>query len=358
MAVSPARLPRAAPARAAVVLLALAALLPACRGSGLGAGAPPGPERPVRRTGGPRTPQPFGGTDPAALGLVRVEDLLWMPAADAARWGGGGAGVLPDPSAPAGEGLALRTDTVVLTTDVPAVEALPLVRDAEREVRGLIAAYGEALDLRLPASPIRVVLYAHRSDFEVALACCVPEPTGWNAFYDVVSGTVRVCAEPAARAPLPVLADLRHELAHAVLDLSAPAEVPHAAIVRGVCFWLWEGFAVFTETHPGGWDAPADALGGQRWARFRARWAEGRTTPLGAFFRLDQRQFEGHHYDQLDVLMSLLMGDADLRARTLSLLRHLLRGDVATHDVERDLGHPLPVLEAAWKAWLAARGLV
>ena len=341
---------------AALVLLLGTPAAAGCRGPALEGRTTVAPRRPPRRTSGERVPRPFGGADPATLGLTRV-DGVWLVQEDASRWQPGGVRVLPLPSSPPGEGLALRTDHVLLSTDLPAVRALPLVQAAQREVEGLMAAYGEALDLRLPAAPLRVTVYALRTDFEVALAAAVPEPTGWNAFYDVVSGTVSVSAEPATAAPLPVLADLRHELAHALVDLSAPRNPPHLAIVGGLHFWLWEGFAVHAESHPDGWAGPRQPDAAARAERFRARRARGGPTPLAEFFRLDQAHFEGRHYDQAALLMDFLMGDDVLRARTLDLLRRVLRGDVAKNDVERDLGVSLPELEARWRAALAARGL-
>jgi hypothetical protein len=342
----------------APVLAALlgSGLLPGCRASPFQPERTATAPRPARRTSGPRLPVPFGSADARALGLTRL-DGLWLPPADAARWRPGGVGVLPRADAPPGEGLALRTDHVLLRTDLPADRALPLAHAAQSEVEGLMRAYGDVLDLRLPSDPLPVTVYARRTDFEVALAASVPEPTGWNAFYDVRSGTVRVSAEPADHAPLPVLADLRHELAHALVDLSAPAEPPHPAIVGGLHFWLWEGFAVHAESHPEGWDRPARPDAAARVERFRARRSQGGATPLAEFFRLDQARFEGRHYDQSALVMEFLMGEPELRARTLDLLRRLLRGDVLKNDVERDLGTSLPELERRWQAALVARGL-
>jgi hypothetical protein len=337
-----------------VVALAALLIVPAlagCKASPLRDVPLWGTERPARRTSGARVPPPFGGADPVALGFTRVEGL-WLTREEAVRWQPGGAGVLPLGASPPGEGLTLRTDHVLLRTDLTADRALPLVRAAQDEVLGLMAAYGEVLDLRLPAAPLPVTVYARRADFEVALAASVPEPTGWNAFYDVVSGTVRVSAEPAAHAPLPVLADLRHELAHALVDLSAPADPPHLAIVGGLHFWLWEGFAVHAESHPDGGTWPAQPEVATRLERFRARWAHGGPTPLAEFFRLDQSRFEGRHYDQAALVMEFLLSDYHLRPRTLDLLRRLIRGDVLRNDIERELLRSPDNLDRVWRAWL------
>lgn len=345
--------PLDAPGRALAALLALLALLPAsCSGTGrlVAPAASLGAARPARRTSGPRLPPPFRGADPASLGLARAEGLLWLRSDELASWPAGGVGVAPAPGSPPGDGLTLRTDHVVLRTDLGAEQALPLARAAQQHVEALLAAYGEALDLRLPSEPLPVVVSARRPDFEAALSATVPEPTGWNAYYDARDGVVRVCAEPAARAPLPLLSDLKHELTHAVLDLSAPAPVPHERILSGLHLWLWEGFAVHAETL-------GDPTEGGSWPvrreRFLARLARSETLALSDLLRLSQEQFEGRAYDQVASVMRFLMQDAALRPRTLNLLRRLLRGDVLQNDPARDLGTPLPDLERRWRASVA-----
>src|SRR5262245_6132587 len=189
------RTPRSRTPLAIVLALASALLATACRGRALATPTPIDP-RPVRRASGPRLPPPFRGADPAAAGLVRAEGGLWVRADEAASWGPGGAGVLPVPGAPPGEGLVLRTDHVLVTTDLPAAAALPLARVAQTHVEALMRTYGDALDLRLPWDPIPVTVFARRADFDVSLASAIPESTGWNAFYDARAGAVRVCAEP------------------------------------------------------------------------------------------------------------------------------------------------------------------
>lgn len=351
------RVPRSRACLWSVALLALAGGLGACRAARTGTVTAPDP-RPVRRASGPRLPPPFEGRDTTALGLVRAFDLLWLRSEDLPLWQEGGAGVRPVLGSPPGEGLTLRTDHVLVTTDLTAVNAIPLARAAQQHVEALIRIYGDALDLRLPHAPLPVTVFQRRSDFEVALAQSIPEPTGWNAFYDVRMGVVRVCAEPSRAAALPLLADLRHELTHAVLDLSASSPPPHPAIVGGLCFWLWEGIAVHAESVVG---APDDGAGAEalrvRAERFRASAAAHGRTPLERFFRLDQPRFEGRHYDQASQVMAFLAGEPDLWPRTLDLLRRLLRGDVLTNDPEREFAVPAETLEQRWRAWLTARGL-
>lgn len=349
------RLSRWTPARACalVATLGLAAWsLAGCsgtdrlRGQATPDGAGPGGGRPLRRTSGPRLPAPFGGVDPSHLGLRRVEGLLWLREEEAAAWPAGGLGLPPPANALPGSGLLLRTDHVALSTDLPAARALPLAHVAQRQVERLMTSLGVELDLRLPREPLSVVVFARRADFDAALRASVPEPTGWNAFYDARDGTVRVCAEPAATAALPLNADLKHELTHAVLDLSAAFDVPHERILAGMHFWLWEGIAVFAETLD---EAPGTGSQPLRRERLVARARRGELTALAEFVRLDQERFEGRHYDQAASVMQYLMADPALRQRTLDLLRRLLRGDVLRHDVERDLGLPVGELEARWR---------
>jgi hypothetical protein len=341
----------------APLALAFALVATGCRGSTPLAPTPPDP-RPARRASGPRVPPPFRGADSAAAGLVRLEGGLWVRAEEVPHWSDGGAHVLPVPGAPPGEGLALRTDHVLVETDLAARHALPIARAAQAHVEALMRAYGDALDLRLPFDPFPVTVFARRSDFEVSLASAIPEPTGWTAFYDGRTGVVRVCAEPAPRAALPLLADLRHELTHAVLDLSAAATPPHAAIVAGRHFWLWEAIAVHAEALPSAGSEPSGAESVRiRRERFRASAAARGRTPLAEFFGLDQERFEGRHYDQASVVTSFLASDPELWTRTLDLLRRLLRGDVLRNDPDRELGVSADVLERRWRDWLAANGL-
>ncbi len=343
------------------VTLALAATLAlgACQARSQGPGG--GSERstleatprPARRGSGPRLAPPFGGQDPASLGLVRVEGLLWLSASDATSWPAGGAGVRADPAAGPGAGLSLRSDHVLLTTDLAAAQALPLVRLAQQHVEALLAAYSEVLDLRLPLEPLPVRVYARRADFAAVLAARVGEAEGWNAYYDVEDGLVRVAAEPAAQAPLPLSADLKHELTHAVIDLSAPRPVPHARIVGGLHFWLWEGIAVHAE---GLGEAGAGAAYAVREARFRSRLAHREVPSVADYLVLPQERFTGQHYDMTAVWMRFLLADPQLGPRTLDLLRRLIAGDLTRHDPERECGLPVSELERRWRLFLGRGG--
>src|SRR5262245_55182084 len=120
--------PRLRTSRRGVLLtaaLAFGSVVAGCRGTPLAAPTA-GDPRPPRRASGPRLPAPFHGADPNAAGLVRVQELLWIRAEDAALWQRGGAGVVPVPGSPPGEGLTLRTDHVLVATDLTAPQALPI----------------------------------------------------------------------------------------------------------------------------------------------------------------------------------------------------------------------------------------
>lgn len=344
----------------ALLAAGLAALFAACSTSPLterGAVAPitgsGSGGRPARRLGGPRLPAPFGGAEPASLGLTQVEGLLWLRGEEAPAWPPGGVGLLAPQGTAPGTGLTLRTDHVLLETDLAPDRALPLARVAQAQVESLLERYGDALDLRLPAEPLRVIVFARRRHFEAALGASIPEPTGWNAYYDARDGAVRVCAEPSRVAPMPLLADLKHELTHAVVDLGAPAPVPHLRILGGLHFWLWEGFAVYAETLG---ESPDMGSWPTRWQRFWARAGAGQAVPLETFFGLDQPRFEGRHYDQAATVMRFLMEDPLLGPRTVALLRRLIRGDVLRRDVARELGVPVAELERRWRTTFALPG--
>ncbi len=344
-----------APAACLAAVLAVGACQagPAGRGEGRASETAETSTRPQRRESGPRLAAPFGGRDPASLGLVKVEGLLWVPLSEATSWPAGGMGLLADPGAGPGAGLALRTDHVLLSTDLPAEKALGLARLAQGHVEALMATYGEALDLRLPLEPLPVRVFARRADFEAALAARVGEAGAWNAYYDVGDGVVRVAAEPAAQAPLPLSADLKHELTHAVLDLSAPRPVPHARIVGGLHFWLWEGIAVHAE---GLGEAGAGAAYGVRAARFERRLARREVPALADYLVLSQERFTGLHYDMTAVWMRFLLADPSLGPRTLDLLRRLIVGDLLRHDPEREWGLPVSELERRWRLYLGRGG--
>ena len=344
---------------AATLALATTLAMGACQarregpGSGSERGSLEPTPRPTRRGSGPRLPAPFGGRDPAALGLVKVEGLLWLAASDAPAWPAGGAGVSADPAAGPGAGLALRTDHVLLTTDLPAEQAFGLARLAQGHVEALLAAYGEVLDLRLPLEPLPVRVYARRADFAAALVARMGEAGAWNAYYDVSDGLVRVAAEPASQAPLPLGADLKHELTHAVLDLSAPRPVPHARIVGGLHFWLWEGIAVHAE---GLGEVGHGAAYGVREARFQRRLARRELPSVADYLVLPQERFVGLHYDLTAVWMRFLLADPQLGPRTLDLLRRLIAGDLIRHDPEREWGLSASELERRWRLFLGSGG--
>jgi hypothetical protein len=314
------------------------------------------PTRPDTRFTGPRMPS-FSGTDPAQRGWVKVDGLLWVAADQADAYARGlvfdGTSYAPvdrglPPGTPPETGFLLRTDHVSLRTNLPWREGVRVARIAETHVVNLVAAYGEALDLRLPAAPLTVVASARRAEFETRLRQVVADPVGWGAFYDSRSGAVHVSAEPALRGPLPLEADLRHEMTHQVLDLSTP-QVGRGRIFGGLYFWLWEGIAVDAENLG---DPPGRGAGAERLARFRRRLAWNDTTPLERLFALSQSDFEGKHYDQTASLMAFLASDAvpGARAALLATLHRLLRGQAQPGEWERAVGLGPRDLEARWLA--------
>lgn len=333
---------------AAFRLLLAALLVPLVLGAGGGgarleADGTGAPAPPARRRTGPRVPAPFGGRDPATLGLVKVEGLLWIPAAHLAAWRPGGRGLAPPE---AGETFALRTDHVLLRTDLSVEAALPLAALAQRHVEALLKAYGDTLDLRLPAEPLPITVHARRAEFVAAMRSRVGEPPAWNAWYDAQRGVVEVSHEPAREGALPLAADVRHELTHAVLDLSAFAPVPHERIAAGLYLWLWEGVAVHSE----GLGEVAGGAAALRRERRRAREARDGPLPLATLLALDQERIEGRHYDALGDLLGFLLAEPQLGSRTLDLLRRLLRGDVQRHAPEREWEVPLAEVERRWRA--------
>jgi hypothetical protein len=286
-----------------------------------------------------------------------MDGLLWIDARDEAAYRRGlistAAGYVPFAEAlpagtPASGGFLLRTDHVALRTNLPWARALGLARVAEEHVTRLVATYGDALDLRLPADPLPVVATAGRAEFEHVLQSVVADPVSWQAFYDARDGTVWVCAEPASHGGLPLVADLRHEMTHQVLDLSSQ-EGGRGRMFQGLHFWLWEGFAVYAETLG---DPPGTDVSASRLERFRVRLRRREATPLDRFFALPQSRFEGRHYDQASSVMRHLMereGPAG-RAAVLETLRRTLRGEAEPGELERRLGTTAAALEARWLA--------
>ncbi len=310
---------------------------------------------PRHRAQGPRLPA-FLGEDPRARGWVKVDDLLWIDARDEEAWRRGEVhdgvryrprdSALP-PGARATEGFRLRTDHVALRTNLPWDEAVALARAADAHCRRLIEGYGEALDLRLPADPLPVVAAATRAEFEHLLRSRLGAPLAWNAFYDARSGVVFVCGEPAREGALPLVADLRHEMTHQILDLTRPQAL-RGAPFSPPWFWLWEGFAMHAENLGDAWPREAGAL---RLERARRRLAWGRATPLADLVALPQMAFEGHHYDQAAAVVRFLMGAAwpGGREATLGVLRGLLARPAEAPDFEAVYGAPPAALDAAWR---------
>jgi hypothetical protein len=239
----------------------------------------------------------------------------------------------------------------MLRTDLEAERALPLARAAQAHVEALLARLGDVLDLRLPSAPLEVVVYARRADFEADLTRGAGHVPGYHAFYDAERALVRVAAEPHPSAPLPLLADLRHELTHAVLDLGAPVPVAHGRLAAGRHLWLWEGIALEAEDLGGGLGPSAFQV---RLGRMLERRRTDGLTALGDLLRLPQSAFEGRHYDQTAVFFRFLAQNPTLEARARGLLRSLLAGDLAQHAPVEPFGEPLEAVERRFVAWLDA----
>jgi hypothetical protein len=344
--------------------LALCALA-ACQAATLP--APPAREgsAPRFRADGERLPA-FSGRSPQQRGWVKVDDLLWIDARDLEAYRRGevfdgreyrpfdralAAGVAAD------AGFHLRTDHVALRTNVAWRDAVGLAREADQHVRRLVAAWGETLDLRLPADPLPVVVCRTRAEFDRRLRGAVAGARDWNAFYEAREGAVFVSAEPAPAGALPLLADLRHEMTHQVLDLSRPPHDRGTAFGPG-WFWLWEGIAIHAE---GLGDEPGREQGRMRLERFHRRLAWDQQVPLPALVALPQAEFEGRHYDQVASVMRYLLVDADpaIRERTMATVAGLLRPGAlhsgpAAPPFEAALGLSPQELERAWLRSLGA----
>lgn len=338
--------PRAA--RAAALLLAAAAGLSACRHAGLE--PPAAAAAAARRSAGPRLPR---GPDPARLGLQQVLPGVWVPAPDAPHWGVGGEGLLPPRGAPSGAGVLLRSAHVQVETDLPAREALPWLRLAQGFVEDLVSAWGEALDLRLPAAPLVVEVHAGRAGLEAALARWGAAAGDVHAWYDRGLARVMLSAEAPGAGAMPWQADLRHELVHAVLDLASPDAPPLAQASRHGWGWLWEGVALRAEDGVPAAGGPALRLRLER-ARQRAR-RDG-ALPLQALVGLPLGAWEGQHYDLCAAWMASLQADPGWRLGEAGLLRALLRGDLAGFDAQRAFGRTLDAEQARFEAWLAMEG--
>jgi hypothetical protein len=351
--------------RPAVVLLAVLATVPtlttACRAPGRSdrwtpaTASPP----PRRRETGERLPAVAGG-DPAARGLERVDGDLWVEARDADAWRRGfvrcGEGYVSTavadavPKSPL-EGYVLRTDHLLLSTNVPLARARELARIAEDHVRRVFEAFGEPLDLRFPADPVPVVVAACCPEFTCLLKERVAHPVDWGAFYLALDGTVYACEERSVAGDLPVTADLRHELTHGILDLGRPLRGRDAMYTRPH-FWAWEAIALWCEDLG---DAPQARARSPRLERFRRRLAWGEVLPLAELFRLPQSSFVGRHYDQTAAFMAWLM-EADggaHRAGMLALVARVMDGAAVEEDFERLVG--LAPAEAE-RRWLGSLG--
>lgn len=315
-----------------------------------------GSDRPAMpRSSGERLPA-FSGGDPARRGWAQVDGLLWIQREHVEAYQAGkvfnGFGFVPrsqplPAGTPALRGYRLRTNHVALHTNAAWSRAEGVAREAEAHVARLVGGYGDALDLRLPSGPLKVVVTATRAEFERTLAGLVRDPVGWGAFYDARSGNVYVSLEPAARGAMPWQADLRHEMTHQILDLSRPLSRRGRAF-GPPWFWLWEGIALWSEDLGGGITSPRDT-------RFRRRYARGEWTRLDELARLQPWNFEGRHYDQSASLAGFLLDPSNPRvqAGTLSLIRDLLKGPVEAHALEGRTGYSPATLERAWLDTLA-----
>jgi len=341
----------------ASVVVPLAALLAAMGVSACAHGvAPLGNPAPRRRTEGPRA-IPFAGGDPAQKGWTKVDGLLWVQTEDLDAWRKGELR-LDDGYAPFDEadrvtkspeaGYVLRTDHLVLRTDTTFARARELARIAEDHIDRVLAVYGGPLDLRLPADPLRIVVAARRADFTRLLASRVATPVDWGAFYEAADGTVYASDERRERGGLSIVADLRHEMTHAILDLGRP-EAGRSRMFSRPQFWLWEGAAIWTE---GLGDPPGQ--GQERFERFQRRLAWGDVVPLPELFGLGQDAFLGRHYDEVAVWMAWLMSvdGGARRPGVYALLLRVMDGEAELRDFERLVGISPEEAEKRWRATL------
>lgn len=344
-----------------VVVLLAAALLPSpvWIGCAHAPSAPPSKAPPRRRVEGPRA-IPFAGGDPSEKGWVKADDLLWVRSEDVAEFRRGrlrsGDGYLTIDEADRVEkspmeGYVLRTDHLVLRTNVPFRRARELARVGEKHIDLVLETFGAPLDLRLPADPLPVVVAATRAQFRRLLDQNISPAVDWGAFYQALDGTVYAADERVEEGGLSVVADLRHEMTHAILDLGRPGLARSSMFTRPH-FWIWEGAAIWTE---GLGDPKGAREGAGRLARFQRRVAWGDATPLGELFSLGQDGFQGRDYDEVASFMGWLM-DADggaRRAGTLALLARVMDGRGETGDFARYVGLSPEEAERRWKASLS-----
>ncbi len=321
-------------------------------------GPPSTGSAPSYRPQGPRLPEFLGG-DPQRRGWVKVDDLLWIDARDVEAYARGevfdGRGyVARDQAVAAGvaarEGFHLRTSHVALRTNLPWSAAVELAREAEAHLVRLLGEYGDALDLRLPDDPLPIVAFATRAEFEQQLEQSVSHAVAWSAFYDAHSGQVYVSGQAAPEGALPLVADLRHEMTHQILDLSRPPGLRGQTFPPG-WFWLWEGFAMYAENLGDTWPKESGAL---RLERARKRLAWGQASALAELIALPQMAFQGRHYDQSASLMRFLMSEQwpGGRAATLAVVRELLSRPEAGPRFEDVYGGTPQEIEEAWRRQL------
>jgi hypothetical protein len=289
-----------------------------------------------------------------------VDDLLWVEAQDGDAFRRGllryGEGYVATEDAdriakPVLEGYVLRTDHIVLRTNVAFARARDLAQLAEDHVTRVLEALGAPLDLRFPADPIPVVVASRCPEFRALLVERVAPGVEWGAFYQAVDGTVYACDERKAEGGLPVAADLRHELTHAILDLGRPERGRRALFARPH-FWAWEGIAMWSESLG---DPAGSGAGEERIARFKRRLAWNELVPVEQLAGLTQDQFVGRHYDEAASLMTWLLDGSDgaRRAGTLALVSRVMDGQAEIGDFERLVGISLP---EAQRLWLASLG--
>lgn len=327
-----------------------------------GTAAPPEGTAPRRRTAGPRW-IPFAGGDVVAKGWTKVDDLLWVESRDVEAFRRGllraGERWVPIEEADAAlsspeEGYLLRTDHFTLRTNVAFARAKDLARLVEEHARLVLEAFGEALDLRFPEDPIPVVVARRRAEYERLLAARVPAAVEWGAFYWAADGTVYASDETRQKGGLDVVADVRHETTHAILDLGR-AEAPgtgngRARMFGRPQFWAWEAAAIWSE---GLGDPPSARRGAERFERFRRRLSWGEVVPLAELLALPQSRLEGRHYDQIASLVRWLMEEEGLRHRAgfLSLLGRVMDGWGEPDDFHRFVGISPDEAQARWLSW-------